>query len=131
MREYRVKWQIDVEARSPREAAQKAREYQIKLDATADVFKVEAKSGRVTKIDLTENTSEVIGRPRHSYCLPIAAVETIKAALRFALDMKETYYTLAPKNRNSSAGADYNDGNEKLQDKREDVAWQLLNQTFS
>lgn len=40
MAEYRVMWEIDIEANSPEEAAFKARMIQLKPDSTAVVFNV-------------------------------------------------------------------------------------------
>jgi len=40
MTSYRVSWEIDVEADSPREAAEKALEIQKRPDSTATVFRV-------------------------------------------------------------------------------------------
>ena len=37
---YRVRWEIEVEAETPREAAEKARHYQTKPGTTATVFEV-------------------------------------------------------------------------------------------
>ena len=37
---YRVAWEIDLEAATPREAAEAAREIQLDLDSTANVFDV-------------------------------------------------------------------------------------------
>ena len=37
---YRVRWEIEVEAETPLQAAQKARHYQTKPDSTATVFAV-------------------------------------------------------------------------------------------
>jgi hypothetical protein len=37
---YRVRWEIEVEAETPREAAEKARHYQTKPGTTATVFAV-------------------------------------------------------------------------------------------
>lgn len=51
--EYRITWTIDVSARSPEEAARKAREIQLRKDSIADVFEV--RSGKdVHRIDLSE-----------------------------------------------------------------------------
>jgi polyisoprenoid-binding protein YceI len=41
MATYTVIWEIDIEADSPKEAAIKAREYQLDPESTATVFKVD------------------------------------------------------------------------------------------
>jgi hypothetical protein len=61
---YLVRWEIDIEAESPLEAAQKARHYQTKPDTTAQVFDVFAPiydppepgspQMRIARIDLTD-----------------------------------------------------------------------------
>ena len=51
---YKVSWTIDVEATSPREAAEKARAYQTKPRTTATVFTVASASGEPQVIDLHE-----------------------------------------------------------------------------
>lgn len=40
-RSYRVKWEIDIDAQSPRAAAKKAQEIQLREDSIATVFEVE------------------------------------------------------------------------------------------
>ncbi|HEV8029657.1 MAG TPA: hypothetical protein VGP42_01430 [Stellaceae bacterium] len=57
---YRVRWEIEVEAETPHEAAQKARFYQTKPGTTATVFEVAevhpyaaGRNGRPVTIDLT------------------------------------------------------------------------------
>lgn len=40
MPDYRVRWEIDIDADSPREAAEKAREIQLDPESTAIVFEV-------------------------------------------------------------------------------------------
>jgi hypothetical protein len=57
MSEYRVTWEIDIEADSPREAAWQAREYQLDPDTGACVFEVAERAddgsyGTATLIDL-------------------------------------------------------------------------------
>ena len=50
--EYKVFWEIDVEADSPKEAAQKALEIQRDPESQALVFNVNNDSGKVGEIDL-------------------------------------------------------------------------------
>lgn len=59
MPNYIVKWEIDIEADTPREAAQMARKIQLRPDSTATVFDVQ-KSDTVgsrspTRIDLIDD----------------------------------------------------------------------------
>lgn len=51
--EYHVKWEIEVEADSPLEAARKAREIQLNPESTATVFDV-VPHHPLTRIDLDE-----------------------------------------------------------------------------
>jgi len=55
--------------------------------------------------------------------LSIPEAQTIVAALRFAIDMSDTYYALAPDE--TLGGPDYNNGSSRLQRKRELIAEQL------
>lgn len=50
--EYRVTWEIDVEADSPEEAALAAREYQLKPDAQIGVFMCKTGKKKAVKVDL-------------------------------------------------------------------------------
>lgn len=50
--EYRVIWEIDVDARSPREAAKHAKVMMVDRDTTATVFCVTNKRGRRFTVDL-------------------------------------------------------------------------------
>lgn len=52
--EYKVIWEIDIEADSPREAAQIARNYQLDPDSTATFFNVSDDNNAVL-IDLMDN----------------------------------------------------------------------------
>lgn len=62
---YRVSWEIDIEADSPLEAAQKARHYQTKPDTTATVFDVRAEdSANALRIDLTAIAEDEDGHCR-------------------------------------------------------------------
>ena len=55
MKRYHVVWEIDVDAETPQEAAQQAREMQLDRKSTADVFDVtEFDQLEVTRVDLTE-----------------------------------------------------------------------------
>ena len=51
MVEYRVRWEIDLSARSALEAACKARAVQVQLDSLATVFEVLRRKGRTDKLD--------------------------------------------------------------------------------
>ncbi len=52
METYRVVWEIDIDADSPEEAAETARQYQIATDTTATVFDVRNEAGGRTRVDL-------------------------------------------------------------------------------
>ena len=67
MAEYRVVWEIDIDALSPRAAAVRAMEYQ--QDPRAQVHVYDVQLGReagekITRFDLDENTSQVISPKR-------------------------------------------------------------------
>ena len=49
---YRVRWEIDVPAVTPQEAAGKARACMLRPDTTATVFDITAPDGTVSRIDL-------------------------------------------------------------------------------
>ncbi len=49
---YRVRWEIDLPADTPQEAAVKARASMLRPDTTATVFDVTAPDGATTRIDL-------------------------------------------------------------------------------
>jgi len=51
---YRVSWQIDLDADSPREAAEKALEIQRRPDSTATAFSVRDETGGSMEVDLDE-----------------------------------------------------------------------------
>jgi hypothetical protein len=51
---YFVSWDIDIEADSPKEAAQKARRIQRDLDSIATIFSVRDPRGEVTSVDLED-----------------------------------------------------------------------------
>jgi hypothetical protein len=53
LNEYRVTWEIDISASSPREAAQYARDAQLRRDTEAVVFSV--RDGSVAIIDLLDD----------------------------------------------------------------------------
>ena len=57
MQNYFVDWTIDIEASSPREAAEMARGHQTRRSTTATVFSVIDESGKKVQIDLLENKS--------------------------------------------------------------------------
>ncbi len=56
--EYRVKWEIDIEAKSPRKAAEGALRIQRKI-SDATFFEVIDKNGKVTLVDLEVAEEEV------------------------------------------------------------------------
>ena len=49
LREYRVIWEIDIEATSPKRAAEQAREIQLDPDNIADCFLVDGKAVDLSK----------------------------------------------------------------------------------
>ena len=55
---YRVTWEIDIEAGSPREAAELARACQVRPGTTAVVFYCADESGETTCVDLLEGDDE-------------------------------------------------------------------------
>ena len=55
---YRVTWEIDIEADSPREAAELARACQVRPGTTAVVFDCADESGETTRVDLLEGGDE-------------------------------------------------------------------------
>ena len=57
MTNYRVSWEIDIDADSPRDAAEKAVEIQRRPDSIATVFTVWDDTGESIEIDLDENSS--------------------------------------------------------------------------
>jgi hypothetical protein len=52
IRTYKLIWEIDIDAASPKAAAKKAREYQLDPDSTATVFDVFNEKGKKTRVDL-------------------------------------------------------------------------------
>ncbi len=58
---YRVTWEIDIPAGSPKTAAKRALEIQRNPDSVATVFDVVSPRGKGKRIDLTENTVEDLG----------------------------------------------------------------------
>lgn len=57
---YRVTWEIDIDAETPREAAEIARAYQLNPNSTATVFDVfQAGTTPIETIDLQETRDEV------------------------------------------------------------------------
>lgn len=59
MTDYRVTWTIDAESvNSPREAAQFARNAQVRNGTWATVFEVVDADGNVTRVDLLENEED-------------------------------------------------------------------------
>lgn len=55
MQTYKVAWEIDIEASSPKEAAEVARHYQTVEGTTATVFDVRDETGKLTRVDLLED----------------------------------------------------------------------------
>ena len=136
MTEFRVRWEIDEEARTPQHAAKQARELMLDANSTADVFDVENhKTGRVTRIDFHaaefgEKSEAVIRSNGRSYDLTREQVATIHQALRSALALRESYFTLAPRGGRSKGSSDYSRGDKVAQDKREEIARGLLDEFF-
>jgi hypothetical protein len=56
MMNYRVSWEIDIDADSPREAAERALEIQRRPDSIATVFTVRDESGESIEVDLGEDS---------------------------------------------------------------------------
>jgi len=56
MMNYRVSWEIDIDADSPREAAERALEIQRRPDSTATVFTVRDETGESIEVDLGEGS---------------------------------------------------------------------------
>lgn len=66
---YRVKWEIDVEAHSPIDAARLAKHYQTKRDTTANVFEVtDDKETWPVDLDELQNPPE---RPHEGFTRPV------------------------------------------------------------
>jgi hypothetical protein len=55
--QYRITWEIDVEADTPQDAARKALRIQRKRDSIATVFDVTDEAGRTSTIDLNPEWS--------------------------------------------------------------------------
>lgn len=58
MPDYRVTWEIDINADSPQEAAKQAWEHMQRPDSTANVFDVVDSKGNTTRVDLLELEEE-------------------------------------------------------------------------
>lgn len=54
VKDYRVVWECDITARTPREAARLARKHQIREHTTATVFDCTDETGKMTRVDLME-----------------------------------------------------------------------------
>jgi hypothetical protein len=81
MSEYRVRWEIDVEADTPQEAAEKARRYAVKEDTTAtcfDVYARVAESGGIDDGPIFERVAEFDVRNNPSF--PFFKAHTIEEA---------------------------------------------------
>src|SRR6267378_2680191 len=70
---YRVRWEIEVEAETPLEAAEKARHYQTKPGTTATVFEI---------AEIHPYAVRRYGKPYRSTSLPTAAEPTPRGAAR-------------------------------------------------
>jgi hypothetical protein len=71
--EFRVIWEIDVDADSPTAAAQEARALQLKINTSATVFNIwEAATGKLHRIDVEGGTER----------LERAELSAVRAALR-------------------------------------------------
>lgn len=55
LRQYKVLWVIDIEAHSPRDAAELARSIQMREDSIATVFDVVSPNGDTQTVDLQED----------------------------------------------------------------------------
>lgn len=81
--QYRVTWQIDIEANSPREAAEMARAIQRKPDNIAGVFDVAIPSHEPVRIDLdaTEDDCDCNARSwygsEHDSVCPLAGLPRV------------------------------------------------------
>ncbi len=134
MPEFRVRWEIDDYARTPQLAAKQARELMLDASSTASVFDVEnSKTGQVTRIDFHaaefgERPVAVVRPDGRSYDLTREQIATVYSALRFALDLKENYFTLAPQGSKSEGSPDYTLGDQARQHKREEIARDLLDE---
>jgi hypothetical protein len=71
--EFRVIWEIDIDADSPMEAAQEARAVQLRPDTTATVFNVWEHAGTMHSVDLAAQTTQLDG----------AELVAVKTGLRF------------------------------------------------
>lgn len=58
MTEYRVVWEIDLDAESPEEAVRKARAYQLFADTKANAFDVFKRNGKTKSADM-EHVSQI------------------------------------------------------------------------
>jgi hypothetical protein len=71
--EFRVIWEIDIDADSPKAAAQEARALQLKVNTSATVFDIwEPAAGKMHRIDLAEDSDK----------LEHAELRAVRAALR-------------------------------------------------
>lgn len=78
MAEYRVIWEIDIEADDLVSAAREARSHQLDPEATVGVFDVTDKGGRTGRVDLDEAQVTVVESRRPD---PAAALASHRAAL--------------------------------------------------
>lgn len=93
MAEFRVRWEIDEYASTPRRAAQQARNIMRDAVSVADVFDVEnARTGRITRVDFHaaefgEKLEATIRRNGRSFDLTSDQIDTMHRALRTALNL--------------------------------------------
>jgi hypothetical protein len=57
MMNFRVSWEIDIDADSPREAAERALETQRRPDSIATAFAVRDEAGELMEVDLGEDSN--------------------------------------------------------------------------
>lgn len=131
MPEFRVRWEIDEDARSPLAAARKARRRMLNANSVADVFEVESsKARRVIQIDFHAaefgEKPEAPARRLRSYDLSSEQIATIHQALRLALHLSGQYFTLSPVRRKGDHRPDYGRGHAATQHAREEIARDLL-----
>jgi len=56
----RVKWEIDVDTKSPKEAAEEARKIQLDPESIATVFDVKGDDGVTRRVDLWNDTIKIL-----------------------------------------------------------------------
>ena len=137
MPEFRVRWEIDEDARTPRSAAKQARDRMLNATSVADVFDVKnSRTGHVTRIDFHaaefgEKFGTAIQGDSRSYDLTREQVTTIRQALRLALDPTGDSLTQAPQGIMSKANSDYRGGDAAVQRRQVEIARPLLDEEFA